>query len=609
MKSIKSLNSIFVFRRLLDQKTRGKLLILLAFSLLIALVELGATFLVPVLVLTLSGNYQSPGVQRFGDFLGTTSQGELIIKTTLTIVVVFVLKDISALLFRRWYLSFILLNEAETSTRLLSTYLSSGQEEHNQRSFSVALRRLEHSVRQSYSGYLSNLVLLVSDVLTTLSMIVAIFLILPLSYLALIAITTLISVVFIKIIGKVSQSVGAKNLSISQDHYKMILRAMGGFSEFKIRGTEHKVIEDYRQVSRNLALVNRDMGILAELPRYILEIVFLSCLLLVVLASGEPSSHDLAYLGTVVIISFRVLPSMHRIISSYTVMRISTPAVYEVLEELEATSSPAPVTLLPKHPAGQAIEEFKEAISFTGLSYRFSDSKDDQYVIRDITGDIPRGARIAIVGPSGAGKTTFINILCGLLPGYSGSLCIDGIDVRKDWAGFRKLIALVPQKPYIAEASLRENIAFAFGQEEIDQRKIEEAVKLSALTDVVEGLPQGLDTILPEQGRGLSGGQCQRIAIARALYRKAQILILDEATSALDDDTEFLVDQAIRSLPETMTVLCIAHRMSTIASMRQVALFEAGQVASFGSYSEVYANNVTFKRWVDRNQVLLNKKD
>ena len=200
---------------------------------------------------------------------------------------------------------------------------------------------------------------------------------------------------------------------------------------------------------------------------------------------------------------------------------------------------------------------------------------------------VARGQSIAIVGPSVAGKTTLVDVLLGLLEPNAGEVLISGVIPRKAIESWTGAIAYVPQNVAIVNGTIRENITLGYSVGSEFDQFVHEALKLAQLTELVEGLPNGLDTNVGERGTKLSGGQRQRLGIARALFTNPKLLVLDEATSSLDGQTESDISEAIRSLHGQVTVVLIAHRLSTVRTADQVFYLEGGKIISKGTFSEV----------------------
>ncbi len=240
------------------------------------------------------------------------------------------------------------------------------------------------------------------------------------------------------------------------------------------------------------------------------------------------------------------------------------------------------------------IKEFKENIKFVDVWFKYNEGED--YALKSINMEIKKGEMVALVGHSGAGKSTVVNLLIKLLKPSKGRIEIDGIDISKiTLNSLRELFGIVTQDVFLFNDTVKENIAF--GEEKIDINKLENSAKASYSLEFINRLPDGFDSIIGERGNVLSGGEKQRLAIARALYFDPPILILDEATSSLDSESEYLVQQAIENLTTGRTVITIAHRISTVKKADKIFVFENGQIVETGNHQELVEKNGVYTKF------------
>ncbi len=241
------------------------------------------------------------------------------------------------------------------------------------------------------------------------------------------------------------------------------------------------------------------------------------------------------------------------------------------------------------------LKAFKKTFSFNHVNFCYADEEGQKQVLHDITLTAHRGEVIALVGPSGAGKTTLVNLIPRFFDVTSGSIMIDGHDLRDvSLHSLRTLIAKVTQETILFNDTVRNNIAY--GQPDVPRQKIIDAAKAALAHDFIEQMPEGYDTIIGEKGFRMSGGERQRLAIARALLKDAPILILDEATSALDAQSESLVQAALANLMQHRTVFVIAHRLSTVRRATRIAVLEEGSITAIGTYEELLTSSPTFQK-------------
>jgi ATP-binding cassette, subfamily B, bacterial PglK len=332
--------------------------------------------------------------------------------------------------------------------------------------------------------------------------------------------------------------------------------------------------------------------VIAQLPRYALEAIAFGGMLLVILYLMAKSGSFASALPIIALYAFagyRLMPTLQQIYQAFTQLRFAGPALealHKDLSSLQAADvqhghlSPLPLT---------------QAITLNQVSYRYPHAP--QPALKGIDLTIPAHSTVGFVGATGSGKTTAVDVILGLLEPQEGVLNIDGQPItaanRRQW---QRAIGYVPQHIYLADDSVAANIAFGANAKDIDPQAMERAATIANLHEfVVNDLPQGYATTVGERGVRLSGGQRQRIGIARALYQNPQVLILDEATSALDNLTEQAVMEAVNNLGHDITIILIAHRLSTVRQCDQIFILERGEVKAQGTFEELKQANERFR--------------
>lgn len=345
---------------------------------------------------------------------------------------------------------------------------------------------------------------------------------------------------------------------------KWLMQSFSGIKEIKVTNGEEFFITNYDKHYKKCAVVQRQQSILTYLPKPVMETVCICSLLLAMIIKITVTQSDISSFVTTLSIfavaAFRMLPSFNKITGYLSGMMFNKPAIDSVYKDLLEIEE----LLNQKKEDKQDTENvtFSDSIKLNNLSFHYPES--DKWILKDANLEIKKNTSVAFIGASGAGKTTAADLILGILEPQEGSVTIDGIDIRKCMTSWHENIGYIPQTIYLMDDTIRANITFGVPQSEIDDDRIERAMKEAQLDEFVHSLPEGLDTIVGDRGVKLSGGQRQRIGIARALYRNPKVLILDEATSALDNDTEREVMQAIDGLHGTRTLIIIAHRLSTI---------------------------------------------
>jgi ABC-type multidrug transport system fused ATPase/permease subunit len=314
------------------------------------------------------------------------------------------------------------------------------------------------------------------------------------------------------------------------------------------------------------------------IPKYIVEAVCMTGLLLAIIFKLLWGTADMVYfvpqLTVFAVAAFRLMPSVGRINGYVSQMISSLPSVnlvYHDLEEVDDYQKKQTEVI-------QKDWKFRNQIAIENVTFHYSGT--ERRVIDHVSFTIPRGKMIAFIGTSGAGKTTMVDLILGLLSPDSGKICADGMDVHRNPQTWHRELGYIPQSIYLADESIRENIAFGVDTDKIDDEAVNRAIHQAQLDEYISSLPDGVNTMVGDRGVRISGGQRQRIGIARALYHNPEILVLDEATSALDSETESAVMEAINSLQGVKTLIVIAHRLTTIQNADLFYRVEDGKVIS-----------------------------
>lgn len=370
---------------------------------------------------------------------------------------------------------------------------------------------------------------------------------------------------------------------------KALQEGLGGIRDVLIDGTQSIYCKIYRNADLPLRRAQANVAIISKSPRYGIEA--LGMVLISMLAyslANQPSgiANAIPVLGALALGAQRLLPVLQLGYSSWSTIRGGQAPLKAVLDLLDQPL-PAYVDAPPQQPI-----LFQQSITLNDLSFRYS--KDAPWVLREgINLNIAKGSRIGFIGATGSGKSTLLDIIMGLLEPVSGSLAVDSINItNKNNRGWQSHIAHVPQSIFLADTSIAENIAFGVPIEEIDHARVRQASQKAQIAETIELWDKQYDTIVGEQGVRLSGGQRQRIGIARALYKQADVIVFDEATSALDNNTELSVMKAIEDLGDELTVIIVAHRLTTLKDCTQIVELENGQVKREGSYADMVGHSI-----------------
>jgi len=395
-----------------------------------------------------------------------------------------------------------------------------------------------------------------------------------------------IYIAVIKITRK-QQLIDSKNIAHeSTQVIKSLQEGLGGIRDVLIDGTQKTFCKIYRKSDFLLRRSYASSSFISVSPRFAVEglgILLIALLAYFLASKPDGVSRAVPILGALALAAQRLLPLMQQAYSSWTNMRQNQHSLTDTLEFLD---QPIPDNLDEENI--RAIP-FENAIHLNRISFAYS--PEQPFIFKNLTLHIPKGSRIGFIGETGSGKSTLLDIIMGLLSPTKGALEIDGIAITTDnLRSWQKHVAHVPQSIFLADGTIAENIAFGVPKDQIDFARIELAAKQAQIHDMVISLPEGYETFVGERGVRLSGGQRQRIGIARAIYKQANVIIFDEATSALDSETEKAVMEAIDSLSEELTILIIAHRVSTLKNCNMIVELENGSMKQSGDYQHILNN-------------------
>lgn len=402
-----------------------------------------------------------------------------------------------------------------------------------------------------------------AEVLTAVLIGITLFIIDPFlaTGMLLLAVIVLIATVFG--IKKRVGNLGVQLRDVNAELHQSVLQYVGAIKEIMVNKKEEFFVDEYSETYEKRRKIETEYSFIGACPERIIETVCI-CGLIVLVAIRVDMSFDvttfISRIGAFAIAAFRILPSMSRIAGYINnlvyykpMLRATYNNVLEADEYMQEVSEKKPDLNKPNL-------ILKQKVDLSDICWKYGEKE----ILHNISLHIYRGESIAIIGASGAGKTTLADIILGVLIPQSGDIKVDGRSIYSDIADWGERISYVPQNVYLFDDTIRNNVAFGIAQEDINEEKIWGALEQAQLAEFVHNLPQKLDTIIGERGIKFSGGQRQRIAIARAVYRNPQILVLDEATSALDNDTEKAVMDAIEALHGKLTMIIVAHRLSTI---------------------------------------------
>tara|TARA_B100001057_G_scaffold500860_1_gene618333 strand:+ start:245 stop:2002 length:1758 start_codon:yes stop_codon:yes gene_type:complete len=378
--------------------------------------------------------------------------------------------------------------------------------------------------------------------------------------------------------------IGKERFKSNELRFTAVNEAFGAAKVLKVSGLENIFIKRFSDPAKIFAKSMASAAVVAQLPRFVLEAVAFGGIILLILYMmlQKGSFYDaLPILSLYVFAGYRLMPALQQIYSSFTKLSFIGPSLDSLSEDIK--------NLKPYYYIhNEYALSLNKKISLKNINFSYSD--DTRKILSDININIPVKTTVGLIGATGSGKTTTVDIILGLLEAQSGTLKVDDtIITKKNLRAWQSSIGYVPQNIYLSDDTIESNIAFGHEQKNIDRKVIEKVSKIANLHEFVTNeLPKQYQTMVGERGIRLSGGQLQRVGIARALYHNPQVLILDEATSALDNDTEQAVMEAVNNIKKDTTIIIIAHRLNTVKNCDFIFKLDKGRVISQGTPKELF---------------------
>lgn len=524
------------------------------------------------------------------DFFNMTSDRQFFLFVVIALIFVYLIKNLYLLWINYVQYTFVFNNQLRLSGRLIDCYLKKPYTYHLDNNSAEMVRNVMLDSERFFQMLLS-IFLTLSEILVSALLCVFLLIVDPVITISVVAILAVFTGLYLILFKGKAKKYGKTNQIYDGKMHQSINQALGAVKDIKILHREKYFADSFLAYGKKKMTAVRNNNVLGQFPKYLIETVCIGTVLLVLvfkIYKGEDLNTMIPQLAAFAIAAFKLLPSVSKINNYANLIVFLKPSVDLIYRDIKDTEDMVNYEIADE--SGNIIEinddgsqnkdtcYVAEKISINNIVYRYPHT--DRDVLNGISFEIPLGKSIGFIGESGSGKSTLADVILGILTPTSGTVMYGNMDVHKHPLKWSKKLAYIPQSIFLCDDTIRNNVAFGIDEDKIDDEKVWKALREAQLEQFVKSQPDGLDSMVGERGVRISGGQRQRIGIARALYDNPEILVLDEATSALDTGTESAVMEAIDKLSGTMTLIIIAHRLTTIKNCDYVYKVENGNIYS-----------------------------
>ena len=565
---------------ILDKKQKKGiifLMVLVLIGMLIEFVSLG--MLMPTLNILIDSKSISnyPLLTTFLKFIGNPTRITFVLSVLLILVTVYLAKALYVFYMTWEQQKFSANLSSDLSIKLFKGYLNAPYSFHLNRNSALLIRNIQVEVGV-FSGLTNSMLFFVTEISVIISIAMLLFILQPIGSILVLIILSISGFLFFHFTKKKLAKWGENRQVLAGSFSKILIQSFGGVKEIMILGKEKYFINEFNLINKENAIIQTKVNTLNQIPRVYLELlaVFaISILILFMLAQNKSNDFILPTLSLFVASAFRMIPSINKIMAALQNITYSKPVVNTIFDELSLFS------LKMVKISSEEKLTFNRHVKIQDLSFKYQNS--ETFSLTNINIEIFKNNSIGIMGQSGSGKSTLIDILIGLHSPNSGNILVDEVNVNNNMTKWHNIIGYVPQTIFLIDESIKKNIAFGIIDSEIDNVALQNAIECAQLSDFILNLENGLETNVGERGVKLSGGQRQRIGIARALYNNPHILILDEASSALDIKTENDFMQSIKKLKGSITIIIVAHRLTTLNDCDLIYELNNGKIIKKGT--------------------------
>jgi len=587
--------------KILKSSDKKKLVIIFCLMLFASILEVMGISLILVFVSIISEPEKVFNIEWLTpifSFLDIVNSKDLLIFGSIALIALFVFKNSFLVIFNYIQAKFVYNKFDRIANSLFKKYMYAPYTYHLGQNTAVLIRNVVTDTVLLTNQIMLPLLQISMEVVIVFGIFAYMFFLEPFITLMVLLLIGGTGITFLKIIKKRLEVHGKEAVEHRGQMIKKVNEGLGGIKEISIKNKQYWFIEEFHNSSRRFAKAQVFNQTIKKSSKSVIETAAIAGMLLVAILliwQGREVIEVIPVLTLYGAASFKLIPSIDKISNNYNTLRYHKKVLdnihndYVNLQKNEQQ--------IPEKESTSKIIPLNNKIEIDKIQFCYPDSPD--LVLDNLSLQIDKGEVVGFVGTSGAGKTTIVDLILGLLKPAEGVVKVDNVDIRKNLPGWQKNIGYIPQFIFLSDNTIRNNIAFGVDEKKIDDNQVLEAVKMAQLEEMINDLPNELDTIVGERGVRLSGGQRQRIGIARALYSNPEILIMDEATSSLDNRTEKYIIESVERLKKDRTIIIVAHRLTTIKNCDKLFVVKQGTIQNSGTYNELLEKSEEFKAMVN----------
>ena len=530
------------------------------------------------------------------NYFGFTSTNDFLVMLGVLVILLLVISNSIAAL-TVWKLTSFANNQSHVlSVKLLKSYLSNSYEFFLNNNSSTLEKNILSEVFRGVSGVMLPALLLIVKLIIVTFILILLIVVNPTITFASIFILGGLYLLMYKFMRSYLMEIGISFTKVDSERYKLVKEVLSGIKNLKLNGNESEFVKQYSIPSKLHAKYATQNSLITQMPRYLVETISFSGIVGIIIYfiyQGERVDEVIPLISIFALASYRLAPALQQIYHSISQIKYTLPAINLLVTDIKDDHE-----ILFKDLSDKDLLEYKSLLVLNNVSFKYLNSKKES--LSNISVNIAPNTTVGIVGETGSGKTTLVDLILGLITPSSGSFSVDGVNLDKDnLALWQRNIGYVPQDIFLLDNTIARNIAFTATDENIAIEDIKFVCRIAGISEFIEQLPEGYQAVVGERGSKLSGGQIQRIGIARALYKNPSVIVFDEATSALDNITEKIVMEAVNNLSHKKTIIMISHRLSSIRNCDIIHVMDKGSIVDSGSYDELINTSIIFQKLVN----------